>query len=186
ITGATNDVFSEKFADSPLLVTIPLFTFAGYLMAESGTPRRLVELSRAWLGWMPGGLALVCIIASAFFTTFTGGSGITIVAIGGLLFPALLSEKYPERFRLGLVTTGGSLGLLFPPSVPIVLYGVVAGITIEGLFAAGFLPGLVTLAILGGYSMWKASSSQLPRTRFVLKDALHALWVAKWEAILPL
>lgn len=186
ITGATSDVFSEKFADSPLLVTIPLFTFAGYLMAESGTPRRLVELSRAWLGWMPGGLALVCIIASAFFTTFTGGSGITIVAIGGLLFPALLSEKYPERFSLGLVTTGGSLGLLFPPSVPIVLYGVVAGITIEGLFAAGFLPGLVTLAILGGYSMWKASSSQLPRTRFVLKDALHALWVAKWEAILPL
>jgi C4-dicarboxylate transporter, DctM subunit len=185
ITGATNDVFSEKFADSPLLVTIPLFTFAGYLMAESGTPRRLVELSRAWLGWLPGGLALVCIIASSFFTTFTGGSGITIVAIGGLLYPALVSERYPERFSLGLVTTGGSLGLLFPPSVPIVLYGVVAGITIEGLFAAGFFPGIVTLAALGGYSMWKAGAIHLPRTRFVMRDALKALWVAKWEAAIP-
>ena len=92
ITGATNDVFSEKFANSPLLVTIPLFTFAGYLMAESGTPRRLVNMSRAWLGWMPGGLAIVCLMASAFFTTFTGGSGITIVAIGGLLYPAMIAE----------------------------------------------------------------------------------------------
>jgi C4-dicarboxylate transporter, DctM subunit len=185
IMGATNDVFSEKFADSTLLVTIPLFTFAGYLMAESGTPRRLVELSRAWLGWLPGGLALVCIIASAFFTTFTGGSGITIVAIGGLLYPALVSERYPERFSLGLVTTGGSLGLLFPPSVPIVLYGVVAGITIEGLFAAGFLPGIVTLIALGGYSMWKAGAIHLPRTRFVLREALRTLWIAKWEAAIP-
>ena len=185
ITGATNDVFSEKFADSPLLVTIPLFTFAGYLMAESGTPKRLVMLSRAWLGWMPGGLALVCIIASAFFTTFTGGSGITIVAIGGLLYPALMAERYPDRFSLGLVTTGGSLGLLFPPSVPIVLYGVVAGITIEGLFAAGFLPGILTLLVLGGYAMWKAGASNLPRTPFVLREALRALWVAKWEAAIP-
>ncbi|NLE47589.1 MAG: TRAP transporter large permease subunit, partial [Sandaracinaceae bacterium] len=114
IVGATNDVFSEKFADSPLLVTIPLFTFAGYVLAESGTPRRLVELSRAWLGWLPGGLVLVCIIASAFFTTFTGGSGVTIVAIGGLMYPVLLAEKYEERFSLGIVTSGGSLGLLFP------------------------------------------------------------------------
>ena len=107
ITGVANDVFSEKFADSPLLVTIPLFTFAGYLMAESGTPQRLVKLSRAWLGWMPGGLAMVCLMASAFFTTFTGGSGITIVAIGGLLYPALVQDGYEENFSLGLVTTGG-------------------------------------------------------------------------------
>ena len=152
ITGAANDVFSEKFADSPLLVTIPLFTFAGYLMAESGTPKRLVELSRAWLGWLPGGLPIVCLLASAFFTTFTGGSGITIVAIGGLLYPALRSDGYGEKFSLGLITTGGSLGLLFPPSLPIVLYGVVAGVMIEKLFLAGIIPGVLSVAALAGYA----------------------------------
>src|SRR5262249_13228795 len=114
IASVAVDVFSEKFADSPQLVTIPLFTIAGYIMAEGGTPNRLIQLSRAWLGWMPGGLAVVCLGTSAFFTTFTGGSGITIVAIGGLLMPALLKERYPERFSLGLVTTAGSLGIMFP------------------------------------------------------------------------
>ncbi|MGE3636824.1 MAG: TRAP transporter large permease subunit, partial [Sandaracinaceae bacterium] len=158
ITSVAVDVFSERFADSPTLVTLPLFTFAGYLLAESGTPRRLVRVSRALFGWLPGGLAVVCLAASAFFTTFTGGSGITIVAIGGLLFPALMKEKYPESFSLGLVTTGGSLGLLFPPSIPIVLYGVVAGITIDNLFLAGLVPGSVTVAILVAYAVvvgWK-------------------------------
>ena len=109
-----NDVFSEKFADSPLLVTIPLFTFAGYLMAESGTPHRLVKLSRAWLGWMPGGLAMVCLVASAFFTTFTGGSGITIVAIGGLLYPALVSGQIRRKLLAGV----GDDGRLPGSSVP--------------------------------------------------------------------
>ncbi len=153
ITSVAVDVFSERFADSPTLVTLPLFTFAGYLMAESGTPKRLVRVSRALFGWLPGGLAVVCLLASAFFTTFTGGSGITIVAVGGLLFPALVQEKYPEKFSLGLVTTGGSLGLLFPPSIPIVLYGVVAGILIDKLFLAGIVPGLITVVILGGYAI---------------------------------
>lgn len=158
ITSVAVDVFSERFADSPTLVTLPLFTFAGYLMAESGTPQRLVRVSRGLLGWLPGGLAVVCLVASAFFTTFTGGSGITIVAVGGLLFPALIQEKYPERFSLGLVTTGGSLGLLFPPSIPIVLYGVVAGILIDKLFLAGIVPGGITVAILVAYAVvigWK-------------------------------
>src|SRR5688572_20139139 len=93
ITSVAVDVFSERFADSPTLVTLPLFVFAGYILAEAGTPKRLVDVSKAWFGWMPGGLAIVCLIASAFFTTFTGGSGITIVAIGGLLYPALLKDK---------------------------------------------------------------------------------------------
>jgi len=185
ITGAANDVFSEKFADSPLLVTIPLFTFAGYLMAESGTPRRLVEVSRAWLGWMPGGLAIVCLMASAFFTTFTGGSGITIVAIGGLLYPALMTDKYPERFSLGLVTTGGSLGLLFPPSLPIVLYGVVGGIMIEKLFLAGIIPGFITLAMLSLYSMAMGKRIRLHREPSVWKSAWATLMMAKWEVLLP-
>ncbi len=185
ITGATNDVFSEKFADSPLLVTIPLFTFAGYLMAESGTPKRLVAVSRAWLGWMPGGLAVVCLMASAFFTTFTGGSGITIVAIGGLLYPALIDDEYQEKFALGLVTTGGSLGLLFPPSLPIILYGVVAGIMIEKLFLAGIVPGLLTVLMLAGYAVASGVRTRRPRTPFVLAEALDALRLAKWEILLP-
>ncbi|MFK7992001.1 MAG: TRAP transporter large permease [Sandaracinaceae bacterium] len=153
ITSVAVDVFSERFADSPTLVTLPLFTFAGYLMAESGTPQRLVRVSRALFGWLPGGLAVVCLFASAFFTTFTGGSGITIVAVGGLLFPALIQEKYSEEFSLGLVTTGGSLGLLFPPSIPIVLYAVVGGILIDKLFLAGILPGIITVGILAIYAI---------------------------------
>jgi tripartite ATP-independent transporter DctM subunit len=185
ITGTANDVFSEKFADSPLLVTIPLFTFAGYLMAESGTPQRLVRLSRAWLGWMPGGLAMVCLVASAFFTTFTGGSGITIVAIGGLLYPALVQDKYDENFSLGLVTTGGSLGLLFPPSVPMIIYGVVAGIMIEKLFLAGLIPGIITVATLAIYSSMTGIKHKMPRTSFNRTEAVKTLWEAKWEALLP-
>ena len=185
ITGTANDVFSEKFADSPLLVTIPLFTFAGYLMAESGTPHRLVKLSRAWLGWMPGGLAMVCLMASAFFTTFTGGSGITIVAIGGLLYPALVQDGYEENFSLGLVTTGGSLGLLFPPSVPMIIYGVVAGIMIEKLFLAGLIPGIITFAALALYSSMTGIKYKMPRTGFNRTEAIKTLWEAKWEAFLP-
>ncbi len=185
ITGAANDVFSEKFADSPMLVTIPLFTFAGYLMAESGTPRRLVALSRAWLGWMPGGLAVVCLAASAFFTSFTGGSGITIVAIGGLLLPALLEDHYPRRFSLGLVTAGGSLGLLFPPSLPMILYGVVAGLLVEKLFVAGALPGLLSVLALAGYAMVVGKGREHARPRFDRGEALRTLWEAKWEVLLP-
>ena len=186
ITGATNDVFSEKFANSPLLVTIPLFTFAGYLMAESGTPQRLVKMSRAWLGWLPGGLAIVCLMASAFFTTFTGGSGITIVAIGGLLYPALMADRYPENFSLGLVTSGGSLGLLFPPSLPIIIYGVVAGQQIEYLFMAGVIPGILTLIAIGVYAVYVGKANKMPRTAFVRADAAASLWEAKWEVLLPL
>jgi len=185
ITGAASDIFSEKFAESPLLVTIPLFTFAGYLMAEAGTPQRLVRVSRAWLGWLPGGLAIVCLAASAFFTTFTGGSGITIVAIGGLLFPALLSDKYPERFSLGLVTSGGSLGLLFPPSLPIVLFAVVAGIEVEKLFAAGILPGLVTLVALSIYAIYIGKTSDNPRQKFEWGEARKSLLLVFPELLLP-
>ena len=185
MSGAASDIFSDKFADSPLLVTIPLFTFAGYLMAEAGTPQRLVRVSRAWFGWMPGGLAMVCIVASAFFTSFTGGSGITIVAIGGLLYPALIAESYPERFSLGLVTTSGSLGLLFPPSVPIVLFAVVAGIEVEKLFVAGILPGVLTVVALGVFAAFKGVRIKLPRQAFDTKEAFAALWEAKWEIALP-
>jgi len=185
-TWAANEIFTDRFSQNNLMVTIPLFIFAGYIMAESGTPRRLVELSRAWLGWLPGGLAIVCIGASAFFTTFTGGSGITIVAIGGLLLPALLSDNYPERFSLGLVTAGGSLGLLFPPSLPLIIYGIVAEVMIEKLFLAGIIPGFITLFVLAGYAITVGVREKMPRTPFDLGVALKATWDTKWEVMLPI
>jgi C4-dicarboxylate transporter, DctM subunit len=185
ITSVAIDVFSEKFSDSPTLVTIPLFTIAGYLMAESGTPRRLVKLSQALLGWMPGGLAVVCLCASAFFTTFTGGSGITIVAIGGLLLPALHQAGYEKRFSLGLVTSAGSLGLMFPPAVPIILYGIVANVLIDKLFLAGFLPGMLTVIALSVYSAISGNRAGVRRTPFNGGAALAAIREGIWELLLP-
>ncbi|MBN1653885.1 MAG: TRAP transporter large permease subunit [Deltaproteobacteria bacterium] len=184
------DVFGAKFADSPSLMMIPLFTFAGYMLAEAKTPFRLVRVSRAWFGWMPGSLAMVCLGTSAFFTTFTGGSGVTIVAVGGLLFPALLSEKYPERFSLGIVTTGGSLGLLFPPSVPLIMYGIIASLAGAGLImnkvlVAGIIPGLVVMIVLGIYGAIIGMQAEVSRTKFDIKEALASLWEIKWEAIIP-
>ncbi len=179
------DVFGVGFAENPTLMTIPLFTFAGYLLAESGMPKRLVELSRAWLGWMPGGLAVVCLMVSAFFTTFTGGSGITIVAVGGLLLPAMLQEKYPDKFALGLVTTGGSLGILFPPSVPLILYGIVANLNMNKLMVAGILPGTLVVVVLAIYGGYIGAKSGFTKTPFVWKRAWAALWVTKWEVAIP-
>jgi C4-dicarboxylate transporter, DctM subunit len=179
------DMFGISFAEQPSLITIPLFTFAGYLLAESGMPRRLVSLSRAWLGWMPGGLAVVCLCASAFFTTFTGGSGITIVAVGGLLLPAMLEEKYPEQFTLGLVTTGGSLGILFPPAVPLILYGIIANLSMNKLLVAGIVPGIlvvIVLSIYGGIVGLKVGFKKQP---FIWANAWRQVWAMKWEIAIP-
>ena len=135
-------------ADLPFLVAIPLFTFAGYLLSESNAPKRLVRMTSSLLGWMPGGLAVVSLAACAFFTAFTGGSGVTIIALGAILYPALKRDGYGDRFNLGLVTTSGSLGLLFAPSLPIILYGVVSEVPIDKLFLAGILPGMLMLVML--------------------------------------
>ena len=178
------DVLDDRFAGSPILVTIPLFTFIGYLMAESKTPDRIVRASRAFFGWMPGGLAMVCICASAVFTMLTGGSGVTIVAIGGLLYPALRQQRYPEPFSLGLVTTGGSLGLLFP-SLPILIYALVAGIDFTMAFKAGILPGVGIMVLLGIYAAWVGIRSGVPRDRPRLGEMLSALWLIKWEMLVP-
>jgi tripartite ATP-independent transporter DctM subunit len=178
-------VLDERFAGSPILVTIPLFTFVGYLMAESKTPDRIVQASRAFFGWMPGGLALVCIAASAFFTTLTGGSGVTIVAIGGLLYPALRKQKYPDDFSLGLVTTGGSLGLLLPPSLPILIYALVAGIDFSKAFKAAFLPGVLIMALLYAYSAYVSIKAKVPREPPRLAAMGEALWLIKWELLIP-
>ena len=175
----------ERFAGSPILVTIPLFTFVGYLMAESKTPDRIVRASRAVFGWIPGGLAIVCIVASAFFTTLTGGSGVTIVAIGGLLYPALRKQGYSDAFALGLVTTGGSLGLLLPPSLPILVYSLVAGIDFNKTFKAGLVPGLLVMVLLGIYSAYVGKRENVRLESPRLGEAGRALWTLKWELLTP-
>lgn len=174
-----------RLANMPMLLPIPLFTFAGYVLAQSGTPRRLVRLSQATLGWIPGGLAIVCLIACALFTSFTGASGVTIVALGGLLFPALVSESFGGKFSLGLITTSGSLGLLFPPSLPLILYGVVAGTSIDELFIGGVLPGCLIIGLLALACMLYARKRNIPRQSFSLKELMGALLDAKYEIPLP-
>ncbi len=175
----------ERFAGSPILVTIPLFTFVGYVMAESKTPDRIVRASTAFFGWMPGGLAVVCIVASAFFTTLTGGSGVTIVAIGGLLYPALRKQGYSDAFSLGLVTTGGSLGLLLPPSLPILVYSLVAGIDFNKTFKAGLAPGLLVMVMLGVYAAYVGTKEKVRLESPRLSEMGKALWMLKWELLIP-
>lgn len=170
----------------PMLIAIPLFTFAGYLLSESGAPRRLVRVTTALMGWMPAGLAIVALAACAFFTAFTGASGVTIIALGALLLPALREAGYPQRFSMGLVTTAGSLGLLFAPSLPLILYGVVAEISIEKLFLAGVLPGVLMLILLSGYSVWKNRAIRVPLSDFSWREVRGALWEARWEIPLPI
>ncbi|KAA9131067.1 TRAP transporter large permease subunit [Marinihelvus fidelis] len=172
-------------AETPVLLAIPLFTFAGYLLSESQAPRRLVRLTNAMLGWMPAGLAVVALVACALFTAFTGASGVTIVALGALLVPALGQAGYPERFNLGLVTTAGSLGLLFAPSLPLILYGVIAEVSIEDLFLAGVIPGVLMLAMLSGYSMWKNRAIRVPLGDFSWREVAAAAREAAWEIPLP-
>ena len=179
------NVMEERFADSPILVTIPLFTFVGYLMAESKAPDRIVRAASAFFGWLPGGLAMVCIVASAFFTTLTGGSGVTIVAIGGLLYPALRKQGYPDGYALGLVTTGGSLGLLLPPSLPILVYALVAGIDFNAAFKAGIIPGFLIMALLAVHAAYVGHREHVPRSRPSLREMGAALWLLKWELGVP-
>jgi len=175
-----------RMANTPMLIAIPLFAFAGYILAESGTPNRLVRLSQALLGWLPGGLAIVALLACTLFTAFTGASGVTIIALGGLLFPALMSEKYSEKFSLGLLTTSGSLGLLLLPSLPLILYGVVTKTDIDQLFRAGIVPCILLVFLLSLFSVYKGLEAEVPSSRITLREMINAIWVAKWELPLPI
>jgi len=176
----------NRIATNPTLVAIPLFTFAGYMLAESKAPIRLVNLFRSIFGMIPGGLAVVALVTSALFTAFTGASGVTIIALGGLLYPMLLKEKYPEKFSLGLITTSGSLGLLFAPSLPIILYALIASISVDKLFAAGFIPGILLLLILAGYAVVQGRKFKLERHPFVWATVGASLRAVAWEIPLPL
>lgn len=170
---------------SPSIPTIPLFTLAGYILAEGRASQRLVRLFRALFGWMPGGLPIAATLVCAFFTTFTGASGVTILALGGLLLPVLLQSGYLERFSVGLLTATGSIGLLFPPSLPVILYGVVAHIPIPDLFKAGIVPGILMIAVVCVFGVSEGVRSKSPRPRFYTREALAALWESKWEILLP-
>ncbi|MGI9270982.1 MAG: TRAP transporter large permease [Woeseiaceae bacterium] len=174
-----------EIAELPFLVAIPLFTFAGYLLSESDAPKRLVRMTSSLLGWMPGGLAVVSLAACAFFTAFTGGSGVTIIALGAILYPALQHDGYSDRFNLGLVTSSGSLGLLFAPSLPIILYGVVSEVPIDKLFLAGILPGMLMLLMLSGYSMWINRGIRKPLSSFSGREIGAAIRESIWEIPLP-
>ncbi|UCH83417.1 MAG: TRAP transporter large permease subunit [Candidatus Latescibacterota bacterium] len=169
-------------AGSPILIAIPLFTFAGYLFAHSRAPDRLVRLSHALF---PGGLSVVALVSCAIFTAFTGASGVTIIAMGGLLFPALLKEGHSKKFSLGLLTASGSLGLLFPPSLPLIIYGYVASVNVDDLFLAGLLPGILLVMVLAIYGLYQTKREGIKREKFSLRNVLAAVRGAIWEIPLP-
>lgn len=174
-----------RLASQPVLLAIPLFTFAGYLLAENKTPQRLINLSRALFGWIPGGLAVVTLVSCAIFTAFTGASGVTIIALGGLLYPVLQQEKYPEKFNLGILTASGNLGLLFPPSLPIILYGLVSETSIDQLFVAGVLPGFLMIILLSIYSIFVMRRINAKTEPFSWRKLWQATRAAAWEIPLP-
>ncbi len=174
-----------RLASLPALCAIPLFTFSGYLLAESGTPKRMLNLSQSLFGWMPGGLAIVAIVTCALFTAFTGASGVTIIALGGLLYPMLTKHGYSDKFSLGLLATTGSLGLLFPPSLPIILYGLIAKVSIDRLFTAAALPGIMLILILSLYALYSGKKTNISRIPFSWKSLAGSAREAVWEIPLP-
>jgi len=175
----------HRMATTPVLVAIPLFTFAGYLLSASGAPQRLIRLSNAILGWLPGGLSVIALVTCAVFTALTGATGLTIIALGGILLPAMMRCRYSERFSLGLLTTSGTLGLLFPPSLPLIIYAIVAKVRIDHLFIAGLFPGLLLVLLLSTFSVYKSVRTDVPKTRFQFKELVAATREILWELPLP-
>ena len=170
---------------NPSLPAIPLFTLAGYFLAEGGAPGRLVRVFRALVGHLRGGPAIATVVVCAFFTSFTGASGVTILALGGLLLPVLIAARYTERHALALLTGSGSIGLLFPPCLPVILYAIIAKIEINQMFLGGVLPGILLVAAASIWGIFQSPPDAASRTTFVLSEAKGALWEAKWELLLP-
>jgi len=175
-----------RIASAPTLLAIPLFTLAGYVLAESKAPQRLINLADALIGWIPGGVAIAALASCALFTCFTGASGITIIALGGLIYPILRQHQYRENFSLGLITTSGSLGLLFPPSLPMILYGLIAFVSIDSLFIAGMLPGIILICILSLYAIRNDVSRRETRRAFTWRRVWSALKETVWEIPIPI
>lgn len=185
VPGSAILIQTYQLSTKPTLASIPLFTLVGVVLAEGGAPQRLLRVFRALFGWFPGGTAVVCAMLCAFFTVFTGGSGVTILALGGLLYPALVKDGYGEKFSLGLLTASGSLGLLLPPALPLILYGIVAQSPIEDLFIGGIIPGLLLIGMTAAWGIRAAIANDVPRPAFAISEAGAALWDAKWEMLLP-
>jgi len=183
---ASVPVEAFRLVSSPSLPVIPLLTAAGYVLAEGGASKRLLRVARAAAGWAPGGMAVMVSLLCAGFTALTGGSGVTILALGGLLLPMLIAEKYPRGFSLGLLTSSGSMGLLFPPSLPVILYAVVAQLSIEKMFLAGLVPGILLVVVVSIYAAWVGAKADAPRQPFTIREILAAVWQAKWELSIPL
>ena len=174
-----------QLSGQPLLPAIPLFTLGGYILAEGGASRRLVRVFSAWVGWLPGGLAVTTALAFAFFTSFTGASGVTILSLGGLLLPVLVDSRYSRRFSLGLVTASGSIGLLFPPSLAVILYGVYSRTPIDELFLGGLLPGVLLVSLVALWGVRHGSAGDRGGRSFDFAEARRAVNRAKWELLLP-
>jgi len=181
-----------RLEDMPLLVSLPLFTFAGYILSESNASQRLLNLVKAVFGWIPDGLAIIVIIACAIFTAFTGASGVTILALGALLYPAMIKAGYRDRFSMGLITTSGSLGLLLPPSVPLIIYGIImqqmnigGEYEFQDIFLAGLIPALLMIVMLAAYVLWDNRHINIPRTAFSLRDFKQACRSSAWDFPLP-
>ncbi len=174
-----------RVTESPVLIAIPLFTIAGMIMTKGQISKRLVEVSRAAVGFLPGGLAVTTIVGCTFFAAISGASAVTIIAIGGMLYPALKSEGYSEKFSLGLLTSSGALGILVPPSLPLIIYGVVAKADINKLFIAGLLPGLLTMGALSIYSAFQAETHGVQRERFSFPELREKIRKGIWAILLP-
>ena len=185
---------------NPTLPSVPLFALAGYFLAEGGASVRLVNVFNALVGPFRGGTAFVTALVCAFFTSFTGASGVTILALGGLLLPVLIQSRFSERNALGLLTGAGSLGLLFPPCIPLILYAITAGavvsnlsvseaevarVSIEGMFLGGIGPGVLLVIMVAAWGFFISSPEKSTSRRFDLKEAWRAVWEAKWELSLP-
>ena len=181
-----------RIAETPLLIALPLFTFSGYILSASKTSKRMLDLIQAMVGWFPGGLVIFAIIFSTVFTAFTGASGVTIVALGALLYPALKQSGYSEKFSLGMVTASGSLGLLLAPSLPLILYGIIAQqmdlhtqFSINDLFIAGLLPSALMIIALSIYGVFKNRRFKTGTQKFSSEKLKQAIWAMRWEIPMP-
>jgi len=182
-----------RIAETPLLMALPLFTFTGYILSESNTSQRMLNLIQAMVGWLPGGLVIFAFIFSAIFTAFTGASGVTIVALGALFYPTFIKAGYTEKFSLGMVTSSGSLGLLIAPSLPLILYGIIAQqmdldvhFTINDLFIAGLMPAALMIIALSLYAVVKNREFEIQTTSFEKDKLLKAVWAMRWELPMPI
>lgn len=169
------------------LLAIPLFIFAGVLMTVGGISHRIVKVSQSLVGFLPGGLAITAVLACLVFAAISGSSPATLVAIGLLMIPALKAYGYPEQFSLGLLTTAGSLGIIVPPSIPMIVYAIsVEGVSVGNLFLAGMLPGFFLGLLLMLYCFGKGLHYKIPRERFRLYQVILALKEGIWAISLPL